>query len=71
MVWKSNETQVFALSMQEINKALDIKNRDLLKDVSKTLPTKIKHWSTFFLKNQSNNLPPHRQYDMKINLEGE
>ncbi|KHJ34306.1 hypothetical protein EV44_g4348 [Erysiphe necator] len=46
-----------------------MRNIDPPEDIVKILPTEIKHWSTLFLEDQSNNLPPHRQFDMKINLD--
>ncbi|POS82238.1 hypothetical protein EPUL_005520, partial [Erysiphe pulchra] len=66
---KRNDTQIFSITMREIKNALDVKKKNIPEDIFKILPTEIKHWSILFLEDHSNNLPPHRKSDMKINLE--
>ncbi|KAI0993579.1 hypothetical protein K3495_g14605, partial [Podosphaera aphanis] len=64
-------SRIFAVSMEDINKALMIKKTDTLESIKDQLPPKIQHWSQLFIEDQESTLPPHRASDMKINLEKE
>ena len=61
--------EVVAITMSDINKALEIGKKEPLDEIEKKLPPRIKHWSHLFIENQINSLPPHRALDMKISLE--
>ena len=61
--------EVVAITMSDINKALEIGKKEPLDEIEKKLPSRIKHWSHLFIENQINSLPPHRALDMKISLE--
>ncbi|KAI1000299.1 hypothetical protein K3495_g7894 [Podosphaera aphanis] len=59
-------SRIFAISMEDINKALETTSEETLDDVEKKLPHEIKHWSRLFIEDNESKLPPHRPSDMKI-----
>jgi len=80
---KKNKTEVFALSMTNINRkiayntqndlnALNVSSIDEtaqnLEDIKAKLPPKYHEFLDVFDRAQSNKLPPHRSYDHKIEL---
>jgi len=80
---KKNQTEVFALSMTDINReiayntqcdlnALNVSSTNEtaqdLEDIKAKLPPKYHEFLDVFDRAQSNKLPPHRSYDHKIEL---
>ncbi|KAI0991159.1 hypothetical protein K3495_g17028, partial [Podosphaera aphanis] len=64
-----NNTEIFAVTMQDINKALEVKSDQTLDEIEKKLPPEIKNWARLFKEDQGSTLPPHRASDTKINLQ--
>ncbi|KAI1006366.1 hypothetical protein K3495_g1852 [Podosphaera aphanis] len=64
-----NDTEIFAVTMQDMNKALKVKSDQTLDEIKKKLLPEIKNWSYLFKEDQGSTLPPHRASDMKINLQ--
>ncbi|KAI1006229.1 hypothetical protein K3495_g1992 [Podosphaera aphanis] len=62
-------SRIFAISMEDINKALETKSTDTPDLIYAQLPDQIKHWLQLFIEDQESTLPPHRASDMKTNLE--
>ena len=68
-VKKNREAHIAAITMGDINKALEINKKTSLEEIENKLPPEIRHWSHLFFENQSHALPPHRTSDMTIILE--
>lgn len=69
MISKKENYQILAISMHDINKALEVKPDQSLNDIKDNLPPEIKNLSHLFVESHSSILPPHRPSDMKINLQ--
>ena len=86
MLAHQKDTQIFALSIEDIDKQL-VQKRDChaerlslsfiesvsqhLEDVCQMLPQKYHEFLNVFDCSQANKLPPHRPYDHKIELTGD
>lgn len=84
MLAHQKEVQIFAMSMEDIDRQLAL-NRECqveeislkdnavqhMKDVQRQLPVKYHEYLDVFDHSQANQLPPHRLYNHKIELAGE
>ncbi|KAI0996107.1 hypothetical protein K3495_g12074 [Podosphaera aphanis] len=66
---KKCDTHLFAISMNDINKALEVGKNQSAAEIEERLPLEIKNWSHLFIEDDNNTLPPHRASDMKITLQ--
>ncbi|KAL5592940.1 uncharacterized protein BROUX77_002577 [Berkeleyomyces rouxiae] len=57
---KKEEIQVFAATIHDINKALEVKRRMTLGEITEQLPEELKHLGHVFLDDEKRDLPPNR-----------
>ncbi|KAI1004750.1 hypothetical protein K3495_g3467 [Podosphaera aphanis] len=62
-----NDTEIFAVTMQDINKALEVKLDQRLDEIEKKLSPKSR--TGLVSLDEGSTLPPHRVSDIKINLQ--
>ncbi|KAI1003431.1 hypothetical protein K3495_g4780 [Podosphaera aphanis] len=60
-----NGCQVFAITVEDLNKALAIQTHDSPEEIREKLPQEIESWFRLFVEDKDSTLPPHRKSDMK------
>ncbi|KAI0996563.1 hypothetical protein K3495_g11619 [Podosphaera aphanis] len=66
---KRCDTRLFAITMNDISKALEVGKNQSAAEIEERLPLELKSWSHLFIEDDNNTLPPHRVSDMKITLQ--
>lgn len=66
---KDTETKIFAASLEDIKKALEVKPGQTLEEIRASLPPEVRKNACFFTEDQDQSLPPYRPgSDTKIDI---